>query len=206
MQSQESDQYSSEYSSISEIDQRRLQSEWIQNNNVMHYDTWQSPEVDAQHYPVYQPHEEVVPWPQSPWTSQVNQFGQYATPGDVAFEPSRGIPYDIYQHREGLLNSSLQTNPVHDLEVVVTNGYMEYNMQEVPPLEAPAGPLQEIYSQESNERHFHVLSAVIGADKPKSLREPRTLTAEEKQQIQKVRECRACWACHLSKTRVCCVA
>jgi ankyrin repeat protein len=58
-------------------------------------------------------------------------------------------------------------------------------------------------SQEPSRRHRHVFS-VTGMGSPDSQRgRKRKLTQEEKDRILEVRKDGACWACHLSKTKVC---
>ena len=59
-------------------------------------------------------------------------------------------------------------------------------------------------SQEPLEAHEHVFSVVTGTGTPDNHRgRKRKLTPEERERTLEVRKYGACWACHLSKTKVC---
>ena len=69
-----------------------------------------------------------------------------------------------------------------------------------PPLQA-ASPLQIVMEQ--RHHHQHVFSSMTGIGNTNATKgRQRNLTNEEKKHARDVRFAKACWACHLSKTKV----
>lgn len=80
------------------------------------------------------------------------------------------------------------------------------------PTHSSPGSSRSVRSQTSSPRqnevhnHGHVFTSFAGIRKPKiSKGRQRNLTPLEKKQAREVRDAKACWACHISKTKVCAI-
>ncbi|TAQ86179.1 hypothetical protein B7494_g5497 [Chlorociboria aeruginascens] len=156
----------------------------------------------------------------APWNShdaQVSDFAQDATPGVVAFEPSRGAPYEVFEAREELLQQAPGTNQVFGPEPPDDNeswqmvpSYANSFSSQSPQLSHDSP--KSHHSPHSHDspssdfntgRHPHVIfSSFPGVRKTKQTRgRLRPLTTQEKREAREVREVGACWACHLSKIK-----
>jgi hypothetical protein len=158
----------------------------------------------------------------SPWNSQSaqeNGFGADAVSGCVAFEPPRGIPYDTFRMGE----EYLQANPgVPEVVSPAWDGESEgwHVISSYPPstilshdsplsLDSPwshvgSPPQSSSPLPHQGDTHSHVFSAYPGESKSGPARgRQRALTSQEKQEALIVRKAKACWACHLSKIKVC---
>jgi hypothetical protein len=187
MYAQESLQYA-DCSTVSETGQCLIPFDWMQNNDAIDDSNWQPPDIDGR---------------QISWNPQIKQYEHNAMPGVVLFEPPCGSPFEIWQEREEILAPSLTSNSVSNMENVSLAEYGEQHVHESLPLQ---NLVREEYHQEISEAHNHVFSALHGAVQPRSLRESKRLTPEQRKQTQEVRKLGACWACHLSKIKVCYIA
>lgn len=160
--------------------------------------------------------ENLNPRSQDPWNSQDAQISRFrldATPGGVAFEPPLGLPHDIFTRRENLLVTSRyatgflepdQGNSAWGSDASYANSYYTSSAQGSPQHTPGSNDSPSPQSQNDLEYHSHVFSAFPGPAKQKATRgRIRPLTTREKQEARNVRQVGACWACHLSKTKVC---
>lgn len=150
-----------------------------------------------------------MPW--NPQQVQVSKFQADANAGNGTFEPPRGTPYDTYKAREEYLETGPSSqgsicqeppSPLGDSDTeswVITSTRSNYT-----PSHSSPGSLGSPQSHVSSPRHHsHVFSAVSGITKPKVPKGRQGgLTSIQKIRARQVREAKACWACHISKTRV----
>ncbi len=155
--------------------------------------------------------------PTSPWNSEIAQHSAFqvnANAGGVTFEPLRGAPYNTFNARQFFLDTG-QTFPVRDAVSpgIESPSEKSWVMTPYPNSEAPSGashgsplshnsPLSNPPSppRHGSEVHDHIFSSMIRKSKPPRGRQ-RGLTPLEKRQARDVREAKACWACHISKTK-----
>jgi hypothetical protein len=158
----------------------------------------------------------------NPWNSENAQFSEHqqnATPGVVAFEPTPIAPIAPYASvaRQNMseITHSVTTfgpepvSPACDSDSdgwVIPSYPSSYaashgspHSQGSPPANPPSPPRHDI-----RRSHNHIFAGVKSrTPKPKLPRgRQRSLTAIEKKQARDVREAKACWACHISKTKV----
>lgn len=160
---------------------------------------------------------------ENPWNyrylQQENNFAANADAGIVAFEPSPGAPFEVYNTGEQFLESAQ-----HDSKSMITDPLSPSGTEEwlvvpshasssVPAHESPrsaGSPWSHVSSPvpksesppPSAEIHSHVFSAYAGVAGPKLPRgRQRALTVQEKREALDVRKAKACWACHLSKIK-----
>jgi hypothetical protein len=155
---------------------------------------------------------------QTPWNSQTAQISEYqanASPGINTFEPPPGAPYYTHVARQEFLDTGQPKPRVFGPEPVSPAGESESDGWLVPsyPSSYAAShsspnshdsPASRASSPTQHEvEHQHIFTSIPGVRKTKVLRgRQRGLTALEKKQARDVRECRSCWACHISKTKV----
>lgn len=141
-----------------------------------------------------------------PWNPEHPQHGKFeVNAGNGAFVPKPGYPHDMFKYREVFFRTSDPVRPYFGQEgsfLVREND----NDQKQQPARHDIIPrnYDSESSQEPPERHEHVFSVVTGTGSPDSYRgRKRKLTPEERERTLEVRKEGACWACHLSKTKVC---
>jgi len=136
----------------------------------------------------------------------------------VAFEPKRGNPYETHMARQLYLDTTQQntrsfgpepiSSPCDQSEtegwVVTSHAPSSYApshgspRSHGSPVSHPPSP-----TQQEAEHHSHIFNALPGISKVKLTRgRQRGLTPLEKKQARDVRDAKACWACHISKTKV----
>jgi len=155
-----------------------------------------------------------------PWNSQGAQASAYqinANAGVVTFEPPRGTPYDTFIERQSFLNTT-PANVLYGPEGVspeVESENDSWVVASYPSSEAASGaPPTSPQSHNSPSSqppspsrrgsdilHPHMYSSMVHKSKLPRGRQ-RGLTALEKKQARDVREAKACWACHISETKV----
>lgn len=141
-----------------------------------------------------------------PWNPEHPQHGKSGVnAGNGAFVPRPGYPHDMFKYREDIFRTSNPVRPYYSEEGSFLVRENDHDQRKQP---ARHDIVPRAYdsesSQEPPERHEHVFSAVTGTCSPDSHRgRKRKLTAEEKERTLEVRKDGACWACHLSKTKVC---
>lgn len=149
-----------------------------------------------------------------PWTAQqlqVNKIQTEVNAGSEVFEPPRGSPYETYKARETYLEAGLSSQgsvgtdavtPIVDSDSeswVITSTRSNYTPSHSSPRSQGSPP-----SHASSPRnHSHVFSSHPSTSKGKITKgRQRGLTQLEKKQAREVRDAKACWACHISKTKV----
>lgn len=155
-----------------------------------------------------------------PWDSQSAQISDYqfnANSGIVAFEPKPGNAYETHMARQQYLDTAQQNSqsfgpdPISPCDqseteawVVTSNPSSSYTpshgspQSHGSPVSHPPSP-----SQHELDHHSHIFNSLPGIPKAKLTRgRQRGLTALEKKQARDVRDAKACWACHISKTKV----
>jgi hypothetical protein len=148
-----------------------------------------------------------VPRCQDPWSMEDAQHiknGAKENAGIEAFIPDAGYPYDVLISREPLFSASRPVLPYYGPRssyLVKENNHDQrqqlYEQDIAPPV------CKSESSQEPPESHEHVFSAITGMGLEENPRgRKRKLTAEERRRTLEVRKDGACWACHLSKTKV----
>ncbi len=163
--------------------------------------------------PVFTP----VPWDSQ--NAQVNDFQTKGNPGTVAFEPRRGSGYEAHVTRQHYLDTGKVSTKYFGPEPISPGSQSETEGWVVAsyapssyaashgsphshgsPASHPPSPLQH-----DPKRHSHIFDSLPGVQKTatKLTRgRQRGLTALEKKQARDVRDAKACWACHISKTKV----
>jgi hypothetical protein len=150
-----------------------------------------------------------VPW--TPQQLQVSKFQTDVNAGNGVFEPPRESPYDTYKAREQYLETGPSSQgsvgtevatPVVDSDSeswVITSTRSNYTPSHSSPRSQGSPP-----SHASSPRHHsHVFSSHPTTNKGKITKgRQRGLTQLEKKQAREVRDAKACWACHISKTKV----
>jgi hypothetical protein len=157
--------------------------------------------------------------PNTPWNSeqaQTSKFGSKATAGCNTFEPEPGIPFYVNKMRQEYLDagqpqvidpfiqSSMTVVTESDDEGWVVSSYpSSYAPSHNSPHSQGSPPSHAASPVQLEIEHHHVFSSMPGIEKAKAIRgRQRNLTTEEKQHARDVRFAKACWACHLSKTKV----
>ena len=150
----------------------------------------------------------------NPWTSQVNNSQFDATPGNVTFQLPPGSGYDTHVKRQELLDTRQNTpkasghdpltpsNQSDDSWALASYTPGSYAASHGSPHSHESPPSHPSSPQDERE-HRHILN--FEADSPKSKLprgRQRGLTDTEKKQAREVRDAKACWACHISKTKV----
>ena len=153
------------------------------------------------------------------WNSeqaQISSFVSNANPGCNTFEPERGSPYFINEARQEYLDAGQPQliEPVGQSSTTVVSesedeswAVPSYSSSYAPSQNSPqsqGSPLSHAASPLQIEmEHHHVFSSMPGIEKTKATKgRQRNLTTEEKKHARDVRFAKACWACHLSKTKV----
>lgn len=158
---------------------------------------------------------------QIPWNSQQAQLSAYvanAHAGHVAYEPDRGLPYRIHVERERtffddtgqwIAPRTFGPQPLNVVSESKDDGLVDWSGEssyawspESPhslgsPLSYAASP-----TRTRAEHHPHMLSGFLRPEETKPKPRRRKLTDAEKLHAKDVRDSKACWACHLSKTKV----
>lgn len=158
--------------------------------------------------------------PNTPWNSQIAQHSNYqmnANSGHVTFEPYRGTTYQTHLQRQDFLDTrqdskmSFGPEPVSPTSDNGANAWAivscpsSYAASHGSPVSnhSPQSHASSPPQQELEQHHTHIFNSIQGPPKAKPLRgRQRGLTAAEKKQARDVREAKACWACHISKTKV----
>jgi len=160
--------------------------------------------VNAQFVSVQDPAESFyqanVPWdPEHPQYEKVR-----VDAGNGAFVPKPGYPFSMFKSREYLFRASDPVRPYYSPEglfLVRENDHDQGQHSSRQDIVAQAYDSES--SQEPQEPHEHVFSVITGPGTPDNPRgRKRKLTQEEKERTLEVRKDGACWACHLSKTKV----
>ncbi len=152
--------------------------------------------------------------PPIPWNSQDQGSNlQYdATSGVAAFQQHPGPTYTTHVVRERFLEMGQPIDKTLAPEAVTpaaesdggswaivpsyANSYGSPNSHGSPASHPPSPSRDEI------EHHRHMFSTRVDKTKPKLPRgRQRGLTDVEKKQARDVRDAKACWACHISKTK-----
>lgn len=156
--------------------------------------------------------------PSAPWSSQDGAYRHNASSGGVAFEPVRGTSYETHITRQGFLDvyqSNAQYNgadpvsPISDNDgswAIVSQAASNYTPSNGSSVSQPTPPpcTSSLPHQQIEIRHSHIYNSLSKPSKKKALRgRQRCLTTIEKKQAREVRDAKACWACHISKTKVC---
>jgi hypothetical protein len=145
-------------------------------------------------------HQANVPW--NPEYPQYENVGVNA--GNGAFVPKPGFPLGMFKSREVLFRASNPIRPYFGPESSFLVRENDHNQrQRSSRHDIVPGAYDSESSQEPHEPHEHVFSVITGAGTPDNPRgRKRKLTPEEKERTLEVRKDGACWACHLSKTKV----
>ena len=150
-----------------------------------------------------------------PWNPQQVERSKYqadVNTGNGTFGPPRATPYDTYRSRGEYLETgpssqgSVGLEPVSPLgdsdseSWVITSTRSNYT----PSHSSPRSHGSPQSHTSSPRHHSHVFSSMPGISKSKVTKGGRTrgLTTLEKKQAREVRDAKACWACHISKTKV----
>jgi hypothetical protein len=149
-----------------------------------------------------------MPW--NPQQVQVSKFQTDISTGNGTFEPPRGSPYDTFKAREEYLETgpssqgSIGPEPVSPLgdsdneSWVITSTRSSYT----PSHSSPRSHGSPRSHASSPRHHEHVFSSTHITKSKISKGRQRGLTTLEKKQAREVRDAKACWACHISKTKV----
>jgi len=154
-----------------------------------------------------------MPW--NPQQVQVSKFQTDVNTGNGTFEPPRGSPYDMYKAREEYLETGLSSQGSVGLEPVSPLGDSDNESWVIastrgsytPSHSSPRSHGSPQSHASSPRHHSHVFSSTFssssGITKSKTPKgRQRGLTTLEKKQAREVRDAKACWACHISKTKV----
>lgn len=167
-----------------------------------------------------------VPIPHIPWTSE-----QLPLSGSQSEEGSETATFDLQQIavQQKIACESNNGNEEYADNHAFKNEFICHETAATPPGESDndswiipfdpknytpthssPGSSRSVRSQTSSPRqneldsHGHVFTSFSGISKPKiSKGRQRNLTQLEKRQAREVRDAKACWACHISKTKVC---
>lgn len=146
-------------------------------------------------------HQAHIPW--NPEHPQHRKFGVNA--GNGAFVPKPGYPLELFKCREELFRASDPVRPYFGPESSFLVRENDHDQGQQPSRHdiVPRAYDSES-SQEPLDAHEHVFSVITGTATSDNHRgRKRKLTPEERERTQEVRRHGACWACHLSKTKVC---
>lgn len=141
-----------------------------------------------------------------PWNTEDarrSKHGPKENAGNGAFGPDAGFPYVVLKRREELFHAAEPRLPHFGPQRSFLAGNDHDQRQN--PFQQYIAPSACNYEspEEPPESHEHVFSAITGMGIPENSRgRKRKLTPEEKQRTLEVRKDGACWACHLSKTKV----
>lgn len=141
-----------------------------------------------------------------PWNPDYPHYGKFeANAGNSAFIPNPGYPHDMFKYREVLFRASDPVRPYFGPQGSFLVRENDDDQRQQPSQhEAIPRAYETESSQEPIELHEHVFSVAIGTGTPDNHRgRKRKLTAAERERTLEVRKEGACWACHLSKTKVC---
>ena len=161
--------------------------------------------VDAQFSSVQDPAESLHQ-AHIPWNPEHPQHGKYGVnAGNGAFVPEPGYPLDMFKYREDFFRASNPVRPYFGPEGSFLVRENDHGQKQQPSGHDIVPCAYDSESpQELLEAHEHVFSVVTGMGTPDNHRgRKRKLTPEERERTLEVRKYGACWACHLSKTKVC---
>jgi hypothetical protein len=154
--------------------------------------------------------------PPNPWNSQNPQISDLEyNAAVVTFQPPPGSGYETHIKRQEYLDTGQTTSKAFGPEPVTPGGDSEsdsWAMASYPPSSyavshssphSHGSPASHPPSPSQDEMdHQHIFSSRPNAPKVKLPRgRQRGLTDLEKKQARDVREAKACWACHISKTK-----
>lgn len=194
---------------------------WPSSNNL--YDTGRShwapnPLTHQQLIDAGQP---LIPseLPLDPWTVEGLSRDHQPDAGCIAFAPDHGRPYKIFKVREEHLNTRMPPvvfgpeppSPMieeEDWEMVHSNAgsvmHGSPQSEGISWCQVDSSP-QSSPSPRQVAGKSHMFSTQ--AHEPAVVKPPRgrqrALTTQEKKEAREVRKAKACWACHLSKIKVC---
>jgi hypothetical protein len=157
------------------------------------------------HFSKAQNSAELVDQTHVPWNPEHPQHGKFGVDaGNSAFIPNPGYPHDIFKYREGLFRASDPVRPNFGPQgsFLVRENDHDQRQPSTQHEIVPRGYDSES-SQEQFEPHEHVFSIATGSGTPENRGRKRKLTTAERERTLEVRKDGACWACHLSKTKVC---
>ena len=156
-------------------------------------------------------------FPHNPWNSQQAQISNYQVginAGVGAFEPPRGATYDTHRAGEEYLESRQQffgPEPIRSTWDTDSEGWV---VASYPPSSYAAShnsphslgsPPSHTSSPAHNDidHHSHIFTSDSRLPNAGPVRgRQRNLTPQEKKSAREVRDAKACWACHISKTKV----
>jgi hypothetical protein len=163
------------------------------------------------HFPKAQDPAESLHQSHIPWNPEHPQHGKFGVnAGNGAFVPKPGYPHDMFKYREGLFRASNPVRPYFGPQGLFLARENNHDQRQqpsqydiVPRAYDSESSLEPLEPHEPHEPHEHVFS-VNGKGAPDYHRgRKRKLTPEERERTLEVRKGGACWACHLSKTKVC---
>jgi hypothetical protein len=158
-----------------------------------------------------------VPWDSQ--NAQISDFQFNANSGIVTFEPKKGNAYGTHLARQQYLEVAQQSG-IHFGPEPMTSPFDQSDTEGwvgtsslAPSSYAPSHGSPQSHgspashppspSQHDPDHHSHIFNALPGLPKAKLTRgRQRGLTPLEKKQARDVRDAKACWACHISKTKV----
>lgn len=155
-----------------------------------------------------------IPW--SPQVVQRSRFQANANSGILAFEPFRGPTYNTHIAREEYLQAgqpffgpdraSPSLDSEHEEWILASYNPSSYAASHNSP-HSQGSPISHASSPSYVEvEHHHIFTSdprVAPKAKAPTRGRQRNLTALEKKSAREVRDAKACWACHISKTKVC---
>jgi hypothetical protein len=160
--------------------------------------------VDLQFSDAHNP-AEIVDHIQVPWNPEHPQHGNFEVDaGNSAFIPNPEYQYNIFKYQEGPFRESSPVRPNFGPQGSFLIREIEEDRKEQQPQLDMVPRGHDIESpEEQSEPHEHVFSIASGSGTPENRGRKRKLTTAERERTLEVRKYGACWACHLSKTKVC---